>query len=312
MGRRWIARHPGPPRTWEFVEVPTAAPGPGEVAIRVRAAGVNPADAKHVAAEAGQAWPVAIGYEVSGEISALGPGVTAIGSGPAAVGDEVLAFRISGGYATDVVVPAASAFAKPATLDHAEAANLLLTGTTAAEMLEVTGAAPGETILLHGASGAVGVSVLQLASVRGIRVLGTAAETSFERVRRFGGIPIAYGPGLAARVAAVAGDLAIAAALDAVGTDEAIDVSTAFVADRSRIVTIAAHGRAERDGIRWIAGSLPESARFRDAARAGLIAAAAASTLCVPVARTFPLSEAATALEILADGHPGGAFALIP
>lgn len=311
MALRWIARRPGPPRSWELVDEDTAAPGAGEITIAVRAAGVNPADTKHVAAENGQSWPVAIGYEVSGEVRAVGPD-TSIGSGEVRVGDEVVAFRIAGGYATEVTVDASTAFHKPTTLSHPEAANLFLTGTTAAEMLAVVAARPGETLLLHGASGAVGVSVLQQAAVRGIRVIGTAAAESFERVRRFGGIPVEYGPGLFERVIAVAGDAPIVAALDAVGTDEAIDVSLAVVADRSRIVTIAAPARAASDDIRWIAGSLPDSARFRDAARPGLIAAAEAGTLVVPVARTYPLAEAPAALELLAEGHPGGALALLP
>lgn len=310
MPRHWIALHAGGPADWEFRDVDAPAPTQGEVSVRVRAAGVNPADAKHVAAENGQQWPVAIGYEISGEITALGPD-TEIGSGAAAVGDEVVAFRVSGGYATELTVDAAKVFHKPAALTHPEAANLLLTGTTAAEMLDVVAARTGETILLHGASGAVGVAVLQLAAHRGVRVIGTASEGSFDRVRRFGGIPVAYGPGLYERVVALVGDVPVAAALDAIGTDEAIDVSLALVPDRDRIVTIVDAARADAEGIRWIAGARPESARYRDAARAGIIAAAA-GTLVVPVARTFPLAQAPDALALLADGHPGGALALTP
>ncbi len=309
--RQWRAVRAGGPETWELAEVEVPAPAPGEVTIRVRAAGMNPADAKHVAAENGQSWPVPIGYEVSGEITAIGLD-TEIGSGPAAKGDEVVAFRVQGGYATEMTVDAAKVFHKPEPLSHPEAANLLLTGTTAAEMLHVVAAKPGETILLHGASGAVGVAVLQLAALRGIHVIGTAAESSFERVRRFGGEPVAYGPGLFERAVAIAGDVPIVAALDAVGTDEAIDVSLALVADRARIVTIVSPSRAKADGFHWIAGALPDSARFRDAARAGLIATANAGTLAVPVARTFPLTDAPAALALLAEGHAGGSLALVP
>ena len=309
--RHWIAPTWGSPETWEFVEDAVPVPGSGEVTIRVRAAGVNPADAKHVAApRADLELPVPIGYEISGEITAIGPD-TEIGSGAAAIGDEVIAFRVYGGYATEITVPASKAFAKPTTLSHPEAANLLLAGTTAAEMLAVTGAAPGETVLLHGASGAVGVSVLQQARLRGIRVIGTASENRFDEVRRFGGIPVVYGMGLDDRVREAAGGT-IAAALDAVGTDEAVDVSLAFVADRARIVTIAAFGRASADGIRAIAGSMPDSARFRDEVRGKLAALAQNGDLIVPVARTFPLDEAPAAHRFLATGHPGGKLALIP
>jgi NADPH:quinone reductase-like Zn-dependent oxidoreductase len=309
--RHWIAPAWGPPETWEFVEDAVPAPGEGEITIRVRAAGVNPADAKHVAApRADLELPVPIGYEISGEITAIGPD-TVIGSGAARIGDEVIAFRVHGGYATEITVPASKAFAKPTTLSHPEAANLLLAGTTAAEMLAVTGAAAGETILLHGASGAVGVSVLQQARLRGIRVIGTASESRFDEVRRFGGIPVVYGPGLEERIRNAA-DTSIAASLDAVGTDEAVDVSLALVADRARIVTIAAFGRASAAGILAIAGSMPDSARFRDDARGELAALAQNGDIVVPVARTFRLDEAPAAHRFLATGHPGGKIALLP
>lgn len=312
MARHWIATSWGSPDDWQFVEYEVPRPGPGEVTVRVHAAGVNPADAKHVvAARPGAELPVPIGYEISGEITALGPDTT-IGSGDAAVGDEVIAFRVRGGYATELTIPADEAFAKPTALTHAEAANLLLAGTTAAEMLAVTGAAPGETILLHGASGAVGVSVLQQAARRGIRVIGTASSGRFDVVERFGGIPVSYGPGLAVRVRDAAAGAAISAGLDAVGTDEAVDVSLELVADPRRIVTIAAPRRAKSDGILAIAGSMPDSARFRDAVRGDLVSLAEAGELVVPVARTFSLEDAPAALALLADGHPGGKLALIP
>ena len=311
MARRWIATAAGGPETWELVDAEAPAPATGEVTIRVAAAGVNPADAKHVAVERGQLWPVAIGYEVAGTISAVGPGAR-LGSGQVAVGDEVLAFRVQGGYATDLTVDASKVFHKPATLSHPEAANLLLTGTTAAEMLDVVHARAGETIVVHGASGAVGVSVLQQAAARGIRVIGTASPSSFHRVRLFGGMPVSYGAGLRERISSVAEGARISAALDAIGTAEAIDVSLALVADRSRIVTIVDPARAAEDGFRWIAGALPASAAYRDAVRPDIIAAAASGALLVPIARTYPLADAREALALLAAGHPGGALALVP
>lgn len=312
MAQQWIAQHAGSPDDWAFVDVEVSPPATGEVTIRVQAAGVNPADAKHVAvARPGALYPVAIGYEVSGTLVAIGPDTT-IGSGPAAVGDEVIAFRVQGGYATELTVDASKAFHKPTTLTHPEAANLLLVGTTAAEMLSVTGSAPGELIVLHGASGAVGVSVLQQAAARGIRVIGTASEASFDRVRRYGGIPVAYGDGLLERVREAAGGVQIDAALDAIGTVEALDVSLELVSDRDRIVTIVDPARATAEGIRWIAGAVPSSTRFRDAARAEIIALAEAGVLEVPLAQTFPITEAITAQRVLADGHPGGKIALIP
>lgn len=315
MAKQWRAHQPGPVEGWTFDEVEVSDPGLGEVTIRVRAAGVNPADAKHVAAPRPSAeFPVPVGYELSGEITAVGPDAVG-GSGELAVGDEVVAFRVRGAYATELNVPARDVFAKPATLSHAEAANLLLAGTTAAEMIQVTRATEGETVLLHAASGAVGVSLLQQARVLGIRVIGTVgpdSAESAERVRRFGGTPVAYGEGLQERVVEAAAGAPIAAAWDAVGTDEAIDVSLALVAERDRIVTIVAPRRAESDGFLWIAGARPESARFRDIARAKVLELAASGVLEVPVSRTIPLTDATEALRFVMQGHPGGKVALLP
>ncbi|MDN4595675.1 quinone oxidoreductase family protein [Leifsonia virtsii] len=311
MARQWRATTWGSPETWEFAEVETREPRAGEVTIAVRAAGVNPADYKHVSApREGLELPVPIGYEVSGVISAIGPG-TEIASGGGAVGDAVVAFRISGGYATEVTVPAKDVFAKPARLSDEEAANLLLVGTTAAQMLHVTDVRPGETILVHGASGAVGVSILQQAAELGARVVGTASESSFARVRRFGGLPVAYGPGLADRVAEAAQG-SVAAALDTVGTDEAVDVSLQLVPDRQRIVTIVAAARAQQEGFHAVFGAQPESQAYRDSVRGRLLDLAAEGRLQVPVARTYPLADAPEALAFLRQGHPGGKLALLP
>lgn len=315
MAKRWTAPAPGPIDSWTFDDIEVAPPGPGEVTVRVRAAGINPADAKHVAtARPGTEFPVPIGYELSGEVTAVGPD-TLGGSGELRIGDEVVAFRVQGAYATELTVPARDVFAKPANLSHPEAANLLLAGTTAAEMIQVTRVTEGDTVLLHAASGAVGVSLLQQARELGVRVIGTVgpdADDSADRVRRYGGIPVAYGDGLRERVEAATEGARIAAAWDAVGTDEAFDVSLALVAERDRIVTIVDPERAKRDGVLWIAGSRPESARFRDIARARVLELAASGVLEVPVARTYPLAQAIEAVRFVMDGHPGGKVALIP
>jgi NADPH:quinone reductase-like Zn-dependent oxidoreductase len=155
------------------------------------------------------------------------------------------------------------------------------------------------------------VSILQQAAEIGARVIGTASEPSFARVRRFGGLPVQYGPGLAERVAEAAQGR-IAAALDTVGTDEAVDVSLQLVPDRVRIVTIVAAKRAEAEGFHAVFGAQPESQAFRDAHRAELLELAGSGRLQVPVARTYPLADAPEALAFLKEGHPGGKLALIP
>ena len=310
MAHHWIATRPGDLDVFVFEECDVPAPQHGEVTIEVRAAGMNPADTKHAARGDAADFPQAIGYEVAGVVSAVGAD-TEMASGPVAVGDEVLAFRISGGWATEVTVAARDVFAKPASLSFGEAANLLLAGCTASEMLHVTEVGEGETILVHGASGAVGVSVLQQAALVGARVIGTASEGSFDIVARYGGVPVAHGDGLEQRVRGAAPD-GVVSALDCVGTDEAADVSLALVADRRRIVTIAAPRRAKADGFTAIGGAMPASLAYRDSVRADLVRLAGEGRLVVPVARTFRLADALEAAALLMSQHPGGKLVLEP
>ena len=227
MARHWIAHRPGGPEVFELVDVEVPRPGPGEVTLRVGAAGMNPADTKHVReGRVPDDFPRPVGYEVAGVVTAVGPD-TQIGSGAVAVGDEVLAFRVRGGWATELTLPARDVFAKPGSMSFGEAASLLLAATTAAEMLHVTQVRPGETVLVHGASGAVGVMLLQLAVLEGVRVVGTASQGRFDVVRRYGGEPVEYGAGLEERVRETAPD-GVDAALDCIGTDEALAVSLAL------------------------------------------------------------------------------------
>ena len=133
MAQRWIATDFGGLDVFTEVDGDVPAPGRGEVTIAVRAAGMNPADFKHVATGSDRSrLPVAVGYEVAGVLTALGAD-TEIASGGGTVGDEVLAFPISGGYASSVTVAAKDVFAKPSALDFPSAANLLLAASTAAE-----------------------------------------------------------------------------------------------------------------------------------------------------------------------------------
>lgn len=301
----------GGPEVLKAFDVDVPGPRRGEVSIRVRAAGVNPSDYRAISGTRNpdpSTLPLPVGYEVAGILSAVGD-ETEIASGGGAVGDAVLAFRVAGGYAEEVTVPARDVFAKPAALTYPEAANLLLCGTTAAQMLHVARVTAADTVVVHGASGATGISVVQQAALIGAKVIGTCSEINFSLVSRFGGEPVQYGEGLEQRIR----DLAphgVGAALDCVGTDEALDVSFALVVDRRRIVTIAAFPRAFSEDVIAISGI--ESGEFRDAERGRIIALAAAGKLVVPVARSFPLTDAAEALRLLMRGHPGGKLALIP
>jgi NADPH2:quinone reductase len=177
-------------------------------------------------------------------------------------------------------------------------------------LLRTCRASAGETVLLHGAAGSVGVSVLQQARQLGARVVGTASRANFGLVRRFGGTPVEYGAGLLARVREAAPE-GIAAALDTVGSDEAGDVSLALVADRKRVVTIVAASRAKADGYVFVGASNPESGPFRARARAGILRLARDGKLVVPIAQTFSFEQAPAAVTALTGPHPAGKLALV-
>jgi NADPH:quinone reductase len=308
--QKWIAVDFGGPEVLRNVEVDVPDPGPGQVTVDVRAAGMNPADAKHVApGQDRKLLPLSVGYEVAGVVTAIGPD-TELASGGGAVGDEVVASMVNGGYTTAITVPASSAFAKPTTLTFAEAANLLLVGTTAADLLHASGAGEGETVLLHGAAGAVGASVLQQARLLGVRAIGTASKANFGFVQVYGGIPVEYGPGLLDRVRAAAPD-GIAAGLDTVGSEEAGDVSLALVADRNRVVTIADARRARADGYVFVGASNPASGPFRARARSQILKLAQNGDLVVPIAETFKFADAPAAFAALTSPHPPGKLALV-
>src|ERR1700712_1748114 len=140
--RRVLAPEYGGPDVLQVVDEDVVQPGPGQVLIAVRAVGLNPADYKGFSGQRSSdpdALPIKPGYEVAGVVAALGAD-TELASGGGAVGDEVLAYRVSGGYASAVTVPAKDVFAKPAALDFPAAANLLLAAATAADMLQAVDA----------------------------------------------------------------------------------------------------------------------------------------------------------------------------
>lgn len=299
----------GGPEVLAILEVPTPVPGPGEVLISVRAAGVNQADIKVY----GGVWgtdpaklPIPLGFEVSGVVTALGPDVDAF-----AVGAEVIAHPVRGGYATEVVAPVGAVIAKPAGLDWPEAAGLMLTGTAAAHAVTAAAVSSGDTVLVHGAAGGVGLVAVQLVALRGATVIGTAAPAQHELLESLGVRPVAYGDGLLDRVRELAPD-GIDAALDLAGTDEALDVSLALVEDRNRIATIANFDRGPREGIRVLGAGGEEGKEIREAAAPELADLAATGRLRVHVETTFPLADVVAAHELLASRRATGKIVLLP
>lgn len=291
----------GPPDVLALGEVPTPEPGPGEVRIRVMAAGVQPADAaaRRGATPPGVARPRVLvpGNEMAGLVDAVGPGVAAF-----AEGDAVIAFTTFGAYAEHAVVPAAQVVAKPAAMPWDEAAALSASGQTAHTALEDLGVSAGETLVVHAAAGGVGTMAVQLAVARGARVIGTARPANHDYLRGLGAEPVEYGDGLIERVRALAPGGADAA-LDAIGNG-ALAASLGFVSDRRRIGTVADAAGAERLGLRAIRTR-------RSAARlAELTALAEAGALHVHVSERLPLHEAARAHRLIESGHVRGKLVL--
>jgi len=304
-----LAEAYGGPEVLTITEVPTPAPGPGEVLVGVRAAGVNQADIKVY----GGVWgtdpaklPIPLGFEVAGVVVAVGDGVE-----DHEIGDEVIAHPVRGGYATEVVVPVHTLVAKPNDLDWDAASGLLLTGTAAAHAVTAAEVADGDTVLVHGAAGGVGLVAVQLAVLRGATVIGTAAETQHDLLRDLGVVPVVYGDGLLDRVRSLAPD-GIDAALDLAGTDEALDVSLSLVSDRRRIATIANFDRGPKEGIRVLGAGGEEGKEIREAAAPELARLAARGDLTIFVEATFPLSEVVAAHELLASRRATGKIVLIP
>jgi NADPH:quinone reductase-like Zn-dependent oxidoreductase len=307
--RRVVAAAYGGPENLRIEEFRIRDVPTGQVHVAVRAAGVNAYDAKVYASPGDPAkLPMALGYEASGVVAAVGSEVTGWSEG-----DDVIAFRASGAYTSDLVVGPHALTAKPPSLGWAEAAGLMLTGAAAWHTVVATSVGEGDTVLVHAATGGVGLSAVQLARLRGARVIGTTNPRNDDLLRGLGVEPVAYGEGLLDRVKALAPH-GVDVALDLVGTDEAMDVSLALVADRSRIATIANFDRGPREGVRLLGngpGADPGT-EIRDGARAELARLAAEGSLRVFVDSTYPLDDAASAHRQVLTGHTTGKLILLP
>ncbi|MFF3004578.1 NADP-dependent oxidoreductase [Kitasatospora sp. NPDC057940] len=293
----------GGPEVLRVTEVPDPEPGPGEVRVRVFAAGVQPVD---LAIREGFRPPGAtaeppfvLGNEFAGVVDRLGPD----GSGWQ-VGDEVLGFRFLDSQAELVTVDAAQLVAKPAGLPWEQAGSLSASGQTAHLALTLLAVGPGDTVLVHGASGGVGTVAVQLARAWGATVIGTASERNHDYLRDLGAIPVAYGEGLVERVRAVAPQ-GVDAAFDAAGRG-ALAASVELVADRSRIGTVVDYAEAERLGARGLRGP-------RTAARlTELVRLWEAGGLRLEIAEALPLERAAEAHRLVGAGHVRGKVVLVP
>ena len=294
----------GGPEVLHAAEVATPTAGPGQVRIRVKAIGVNPVDAKIRSGMMQAMWPMTlpaiVGTDVAGVVDQVGQGVRDV-----AVGDEV-----AGDGPIVAPTPKLGPWrrrwpASSAALGWAAAVALPVAGETAQRVLDLLEVKAGETLLIHGAAGAVGTIAIQLAARRGATVIGTAGPTNQAYLRELGAIPLQYGDGLVERVRAVAPG-GIDAVFDAAGKG-ALPASIELRGGTSRIVTIA-DMEAQSFGVLFSAGT---GATRSPHALAELARSAADGTLRVTVSATFPLEQAAEAHRISEAGHGRGKIALL-
>lgn len=304
----------GGPEVLRVAEGALPVAGEGEVVVEVKAAGINPLDAKlreGIRPSGPFSGPRTPGSDAAGVIVSLGEGVSGW-----AVGDEVIVTHGKGTYATHVRVHQIDLTRKPAALSWAQAAGLGIPAATAYQAIRSLGAAAGMTLLVHAASGAVGQATLQFARHLGITVIGTASTANHDRVRQLGGIPVEYGAGLVERVHAIRPD-GVDRALDAIGTDEAIEASLALTSDRQHVGTIVRGADADGWGIQaWSGGSPhPLTDEQKQWRRDGIQLAAdlaARGEFDVEVAGSHRLDDVVQATIAAESGAARGKVVLIP
>jgi NADPH:quinone reductase-like Zn-dependent oxidoreductase len=283
------------------------------VRIRVEAAAVNPVDAATRQGLMNTARPgviperdqVGIGWDVAGTVDAAGPGTTSPGPGERVIGLRDRLDQPLGTYAEQVVLDAADVAPAPAGVDSAAASTLPLNGLTTLQALDLLGLAAGQTILVTGAAGGLGGFGVELAAMRGLRVVAAAGDGDEELVRQLG----------AAAFVPRSADLA-AAVRDLVpgGVDAAFDAAVlgypALDAVRARgsFAAFVGSGPVPLRGIRVV----PVNIHADGAALTGLSALAAAGKLTLRVAGTYPLEEAPRAHKRLEAGALRGRLVLIP
>ncbi|MFF7602496.1 NADP-dependent oxidoreductase [Streptomyces mirabilis] len=298
-------RFGGPEVLYES-DVDTPEPGPGQVRLRVRAAGVNPADGQLRQGLMQTFFPISLpavpGVEAAGTVDAVGEGVTGL-----AVGDDVFGFTGTelGAFAEYALAAAGNIFHKPAGLAWEAAAALPVAAETSERVLQQLAIRAGDTVLIHGASGAVGTLAVQLAVRRGAMVIGTASEANHPHLAALGAIPTTYGEGLVERVCALAPN-GIDAVFDVAGRGALAD-SIELRGGTDRIITIADSAGAKKHGI-----SLSSSGSSLAGPNLPALAVLAASgELKITVGSVYPLADAAAAQAVVDKGHARGKVVLI-
>lgn len=284
----------GGPDALEVVEVDDRPPGVGEVRVAVVSAGVNRCDIDGSDDSDGDARPKGKGSDFAGLVAAVGEGVTSV-----RVGDEVIGFSdCRNGQAEFATVHESRLIGKPDGLDWHTAGALYVAGTTAQACVDAVAPRDGETVVVAGAAGGVGVLATQLAIREGARVIATARECHHDYLRGLGAVPVTYGDGLRERVLEVAEGEPVVAFIDAHGNgnvDLAVDLGVA----PERINTVADFDAAKRVGAQTCG---------QDSVDPGSVLRRLSSLLTcrqleLPIRSSYPLARVRDAYRSVAAGH---------
>ena len=292
----------GGPEVLHESEMDVPEPGHGQVRLRVRAVGVNPIDGQIRQGLMEALFPLSLpaipGFEAAGTVDAVGDGVTDL-----AVGDDVFGWTEIGAYAEYVL--ASRVFPKPAGLSWEVAAALPIAAETSERVLDQLAVGAGDTLLIHGASGAVGTLAVQLAVRRGATVIGTASEANHKYLIALGAVPTTYGDGLVERVRALA-PTGIDAVFDVAGRDALAD-SVELRGGIDRVITIADMAGAQQHGVVLSAAG----SALTEPDMPALAALAVSGELEVTIGGTYPLAEAAAAQTTVDSGHARGKVVIL-
>jgi NADPH:quinone reductase-like Zn-dependent oxidoreductase len=290
----------------EVVDVPRPVPGPGQVVVRVRAAGINPGEAAIRAGLLHERWPATFpsgqGSDLAGVVDEVGDGVTGV-----VVGDEVIGFTHDRASQAELVaIDADHLTPRPPGVPWEVAGALFVVGATAYAAVHAVAPGRDDTVVVSGAAGGVGTIAVQLARLAGGTVLGLASPPHHGWLRDHGVVPVEYGDGVEQRIRdAVDGRLD--AFIDTFGGGY-VDLAISLGVVPERIDTIADWAAAQRYGVKTdgnMVGAraevLAELARLIDAGH-----------LDVPIAGTYPLAEVREAYRELERRHTLGKIVLIP
>lgn len=302
MSMAYVFNDYGGPETESLIDRPVPAPGPGQLLVALRAASVNPADWKFR-----EGWlrdsvplplPAVFGLEGSGVVRQIGSGVSGF-----AVGDEVFGRTLgTGSYAEHTLMPADTAAHKPPKASFVDAASITIAAGTAYDGIEQLDLHAGDTLLITGVGGGVGVAAAQLARRLGVTVVGTASPAKRAFVESLGVVHVTYGAGVADRVRMAAPD-GIDALFDMVG-GEAAGAVAALVQDATKRVT-AAYDASSGVAISPVSRSADMNRLLTTLA--GLVDSGALSPV---VTEVFPLAHARAALGVVESGHATGKVAI--